>query len=197
MWYESPSFSARPRIIFPPLFSARPIDESYTSFLYILAACGAVLVLIMLASILFCLCRRMKKKERKEAFKANIKTNPLELNALIPKYQIHSHVPEIDLGNLRFLDVMGDGNFGKVYAGDLTTDGCTKVVIIRMLKEASNAKAKQDFQREVGEKQGPLKYSMALQSSTFAAETMVGFPPSKCGNADRRPHRTGSAYFDI
>lgn len=91
----------------------------------------------------------MRRRERKDTFKANIKANPLELNALIPKYQIHNQIPEVDMGNLRFLDIMGEGIFGKVYAGDLTTEGCTKAAVIRMLRETGNVKAKQDFHKDV------------------------------------------------
>ncbi|OQV11773.1 hypothetical protein BV898_13968 [Hypsibius exemplaris] len=113
-------------------------------FLYIAGASGALLLLVLLVSLCMCVRRRSRKRQRKEAFKANIKTNPLELNALIPKYQIHGHVPEILMEHLRFLDVMGDGTFGKVYAGDLTSDGCTRPVIVRLVREASS-KTKQDF----------------------------------------------------
>ncbi|XP_055342160.1 tyrosine-protein kinase transmembrane receptor ROR2-like [Paramacrobiotus metropolitanus] len=126
-------------------------DDIPLSLLYIIIACGALLFLIVLISLLVCWCRRRaKKNERKEAFKANIKTNPLELNALIPKYQIHGHVPEIQMSSLRFMDVMGEGSYGTlVYAGHLTTEGGPKTVIIRLLKETGTVKNKQDFQKEL------------------------------------------------
>ena len=118
--------------------------------LVLIAASGAALLLLVTTiSLCICIRRRIAKKQSKSAFKANIKADPLELNALIPKYQIHGHVPEIQMSNLRLLDVMGDGVFGKVYAGDLMTDGGIRPVIIRMMREGGGLKLKQDFLREV------------------------------------------------
>ncbi|GAU93809.1 hypothetical protein RvY_05691-2 [Ramazzottius varieornatus] len=128
-----------------------PPDNMMNNLVLIAASGAALLLLIAIVSLCICIRRRMAKKQSKSAFKANIKANPLELNALIPKYQIHGHVPEVQMNNLRFLDVLGDGAFGKVYAGDLMTDGGIRPVIIRMAREGGGAKLKQDFLRELAQ----------------------------------------------
>ncbi|KAF4518010.1 hypothetical protein B566_EDAN009243 [Ephemera danica] len=50
---------------------------------------------------------------------------------------------------VRFLQELGEGAFGKVYKGELLADGVNLPVAVKTLKENATAKTQQDFRREV------------------------------------------------
>lgn len=71
----------------------------------------------------------------------------LEMTALLKK---QSKVVEYSFNNLRFIEELGEGAFGKVFRGELilTMGGAVVPVAIKTLKEGSGYKMKQEFQRE-------------------------------------------------
>lgn len=69
------------------------------------------------------------------------------MNSLLPKKQ--SHATEYPLSCLKFIEVLGEGAFGKVYRGELIMSlNDTVPIAIKTLKEDANMKTRQDFQRE-------------------------------------------------
>ncbi|CAG4985716.1 unnamed protein product [Colias eurytheme] len=58
-------------------------------------------------------------------------------------------VPQYSLSQIKFLEELGEGAFGKVYKGALKKNGETQYVAVKALKENASAKTKADFRREI------------------------------------------------
>ncbi|CAF4848755.1 unnamed protein product [Pieris macdunnoughi] len=58
-------------------------------------------------------------------------------------------VPQYSLSQIKFLEELGEGAFGKVYKGALKKNGDTQYVAVKALKENASAKTKADFRREI------------------------------------------------
>lgn len=111
----------------------------------------AVPVALALVLTIICMCRRKKDSggQHKPLRKAGV-NNQLELNTLLAKQPLR--IREFPMSNIRFLQELGEGTFGKVYKGELLgfygeTNVCT--VAIKTLKDHAAGKIQQDFRREV------------------------------------------------
>ncbi|XP_029735842.2 tyrosine-protein kinase transmembrane receptor Ror isoform X2 [Aedes albopictus] len=61
-----------------------------------------------------------------------------------------ARVPQYTLQDVRFVEELGEGAFGKVYKGELTQkDGDKIFVAVKALKENASAKTQADFKREI------------------------------------------------
>lgn len=58
-------------------------------------------------------------------------------------------VPQYSLAQIKFLEELGEGAFGKVYKGALKKNGETLYVAVKALKENASAKTEADFRREI------------------------------------------------
>lgn len=90
--------------------------------------------------------------------------SPIEMNELLtnqnsgsqPHLTINTsrgngvlRIPQYSLSQIKFLEVLGEGAFGKVYKGALKKNGETQYVAVKALKENASAKTKADFRREI------------------------------------------------
>lgn len=87
-------------------------------------------------------------------------SSPMELSTLLPTHnsqQKNHHSNKNGLQNVlqytykevRFLEELGEGAFGKVYKGELKTKTGKIFVAVKSLKENASAKTQADFQREI------------------------------------------------
>ncbi|KFB50586.1 hypothetical protein ZHAS_00018903 [Anopheles sinensis] len=61
-----------------------------------------------------------------------------------------ARVPQYTLQDVRFVEELGEGAFGKVYKGELTQKSGEKIfVAVKALKENASAKTQADFKREI------------------------------------------------
>ncbi|KAJ8916666.1 hypothetical protein NQ315_000311 [Exocentrus adspersus] len=119
----------------------------------------------------YCYCKRRDKVARNLQNKdlpqvsKNIYGNPgpsspMELSTLLPNAppQRNHHgagknglqtVPQYTYKEVRFLEELGEGAFGKVYKGELKTKTGKIFVAVKSLKENASAKTQADFQREI------------------------------------------------
>ncbi|GBP31636.1 Tyrosine-protein kinase transmembrane receptor Ror [Eumeta japonica] len=58
-------------------------------------------------------------------------------------------IPQYSLSQIKFLEELGEGAFGKVYKGALNYGGEIMYVAVKALKENASAKTKADFRREI------------------------------------------------
>ncbi|XP_045603194.1 tyrosine-protein kinase transmembrane receptor Ror isoform X1 [Procambarus clarkii] len=119
---------------------------SDNTWVYILVA--AIVGGTVFLSLIIALCMKRKAKSPKQP---SPKAKTVELNALLPKQQ-QLRAREFPLANVRFMQELGEGAFGKVYKGELqgvSPDGSSVLVAIKTLKENATAKTRQDFHREV------------------------------------------------
>lgn len=88
--------------------------------------------------------------------------SPIEMTSLLPN---QSNIPgmqpssgrnsalrvtQYTLGDVKFVEELGEGAFGKVYKGELTqTNGEKIFVAVKALKENASAKTQADFKREI------------------------------------------------
>ncbi|XP_023935339.2 tyrosine-protein kinase transmembrane receptor Ror [Bicyclus anynana] len=90
--------------------------------------------------------------------------SPIEMNELLtnqnsgsqPHLTINTsrgngvlRIPQYSLSQIKFLEVLGEGAFGKVYKGALKKNSETQYVAVKALKENASAKTKADFRREI------------------------------------------------
>lgn len=89
-------------------------------------------------------------------------SSPMEMSTLLPTHNNptqRSHhgsnknnfqsVPQYTYKEVRFLEELGEGAFGKVYKGELKTKMGKIFVAVKSLKENASAKTQADFQREI------------------------------------------------
>ncbi|CAL4076166.1 unnamed protein product, partial [Meganyctiphanes norvegica] len=120
---------------------------SESTWVYILVAVliGASIFL----SVIIFMCMRKRGGSPKPL---SSKPKTVELNALLPKSKQTLRAREFPLSNVRFMQELGEGAFGKVYKGELqgvNPDGSSVMVAIKTLKENATEKTRQDFHREV------------------------------------------------
>nr|AVT56262.1 receptor tyrosine kinase [Boisea trivittata] len=132
---------------------------------YIVAGVGGSLLIIIL--LVYCCCTRKKlspsdaeidinQRSSKNSPCRKGKGSGLEMSALIPgsgssSVKSEARVREYHPSNIRFIQELGEGAFGKVYKGEII--GCPgeepMPVAIKTLKENATAKTTADFKREV------------------------------------------------
>ncbi|KAG5876171.1 hypothetical protein JTB14_015726 [Gonioctena quinquepunctata] len=129
-------------------------------------------IIIVIGTIFtYCYCKRRNKSTRnlqnKDLPQANKNiygspgpSAPMEMNTLLPpnlppqrnhnsnKNGIQT-VPQYTFKEVRFIDELGEGAFGKVYKGELKTKTGKIYVAVKSLKENASAKTQADFQREI------------------------------------------------
>ena len=79
----------------------------------------------------------------------NVSSSSVELSSLLPKKVTTSKPHEYSLSSLRFLDELGEGDFGKVYRGELASTSTAVVpCVIKTLKVDANSKLRSEFKRQ-------------------------------------------------
>ncbi|XP_076069681.1 tyrosine-protein kinase transmembrane receptor Ror-like [Oratosquilla oratoria] len=129
----------------PEMCSVPMCTDNTWVYITVSAIVGGTVVL----SLLIAICMRRRAKDSPKQPSPKPKT--VELNALLPKQQ-QLRAREFPLSNVRFMQELGEGAFGKVYKGELqgvSPDGSSVLVAIKTLKENATAKTRQDFHREV------------------------------------------------
>ncbi len=124
-----------------------------SDILMILVPCIAVPVALALLLTIICMCRRSKQynnghKPIGQGQHARMGTQ-LEMGSMPAKLPIRA--PEVSMSQIRFIQELGEGTFGKVYKGDLIGyhDNSITKVAIKTLKESAAPKIQNDFRREV------------------------------------------------
>ncbi|XP_037051223.1 tyrosine-protein kinase transmembrane receptor Ror [Bradysia coprophila] len=138
----------------------------------ILSFVGVAIIIIIVVSI--CCCKKYKKRGMTNIQNINLPNvdkniygnsrlnSPIEMTSLLPN---QSNIPGIQqssgrntalrvtqytLGDVKFVEELGEGAFGKVYKGELTqTNGEKIFVAVKALKENASAKTQADFKREI------------------------------------------------
>ncbi|XP_068632434.1 tyrosine-protein kinase transmembrane receptor Ror [Battus philenor] len=89
--------------------------------------------------------------------------SPIEMNELLSAQNMSNQphltrnvrgngvlrIPQYYLSQIKFLEELGEGAFGKVYKGALKKNGDTQYVAVKALKENASAKTQADFRREI------------------------------------------------
>ena len=126
--------------------------EDMSDILLILVPCIAVPVALALLLTIICMCRR--SKQYNNGHKPIGQTPPrhstqLEMGSMGAKIPVRA--PEVPMGQIRFIQELGEGTFGKVYKGEMIGyhDNSITKVAIKTLKESASPKIQNDFRREV------------------------------------------------
>ncbi|XP_034189337.2 tyrosine-protein kinase transmembrane receptor Ror isoform X3 [Osmia lignaria lignaria] len=99
-------------------------------------ALAFVAVLAILLSIVYCV--------KKRSYNVKSQRNSLDyFSCASPE------VPILQRESLMFLQDIGEGCFGKVYKGELSTGESKEIVAIKVLKDSASREAEEDFMREV------------------------------------------------
>ncbi|KAF7996941.1 hypothetical protein HCN44_002587 [Aphidius gifuensis] len=120
-------------------------------------ALGCIILFMIVASSIIYFLRQhcyTKKAKRKSLALA-----PISLKeSLLPiKYTSNTQyfggtpleIPIVRRENLTFLDVIGEGCFGKVYKGELNHGDSKEIIAVKVLKDLASSEAEEDFMREV------------------------------------------------
>lgn len=133
-----------------------------------------LLTLIIIGFIICICCKNKLKKNATTLMDMNLPNadkniygnsrlnSPIEMNDLMnqnsnnpmnPTRNVRGNgilrVPQYTLSQIRFLEELGEGAFGKVYKGALNKGGETQFIAVKALKENASAKTQQDFRREI------------------------------------------------
>ncbi|XP_047530033.1 tyrosine-protein kinase transmembrane receptor Ror [Vanessa atalanta] len=135
-----------------------------------------LLLLLLVVGCIICLFYRHKNKGNAATIRdinlpnadkniyGNSRLNsPIEMNELLTNQNSGSQphlttstrgngilrIPQYSLSQIKFLEELGEGAFGKVYKGALKKNGETQYVAVKALKENASAKTKADFRREI------------------------------------------------
>lgn len=137
-----------------------------------------LLLSLTIIGFVICICFRNKNKNGPAAIRdinlpnadkniyGNSRLNsPIEMNELLNNQNLNNQphlgqqrpvrgngalrVPQYSLSQIKFLEELGEGAFGKVYKGALKSGGDTQYVAVKALKENASTKTQQDFRREI------------------------------------------------
>lgn len=135
-----------------------------------------IILLLLVVGFIVCLFYRHKNKGNAATIRdinlpnadkniyGNSRLNsPIEMNELLTNQNSGSQphlttstrgngilrIPQYSLSQIKFLEELGEGAFGKVYKGALKKNGETQYVAVKALKENASAKTKADFRREI------------------------------------------------
>ncbi|CAL8125621.1 unnamed protein product [Orchesella dallaii] len=110
----------------------------------------AALLLMMFLICIICCCKRGRSKmSATKSVGSRGSMQGLEMSSLLRKSG-NPKAPEIPIGNVQFLQELGEGAFGKVYKGEaILRPGDPLIrVAIKTLKASATPKTRQDFVRE-------------------------------------------------
>ncbi|CAK1540411.1 unnamed protein product [Leptosia nina] len=142
-------------------------------WIYILAV--FMFVIVVIGAFIACVVKRKKSGSASTIRDINLPNadkniygdsrlnSPIEMNELLTNQNNSSQphltrpvrgngvlrVPQYSLSQIKFLEELGEGAFGKVYKGALKKNGETQYVAVKALKENASAKTKADFRREI------------------------------------------------
>ncbi|KAK3091292.1 hypothetical protein FSP39_018693 [Pinctada imbricata] len=139
--YTDPSFLRNETCGIPKCMGAEPVNK----LMYILVPGIIVPLALVILIAVVCLCQRHKASNSKEG-----NSVPSQLNSeTLPLTGKGGgcRTKEFQLSQIRFLQELGEGAFGKVYRGEVA--GIPEKVAIKTLKENAMPKVKNDFRREV------------------------------------------------
>ncbi|XP_072939290.1 tyrosine-protein kinase transmembrane receptor Ror [Epargyreus clarus] len=137
-----------------------------------------VLLALTVIGLIICICFRHKNKGSAATIRdinlpnadkniyGNSRLNsPIEMNELLTNQNNSTQphlmtsrpvrgngvlrIPQYSLSQIKFLEELGEGAFGKVYKGALKKNGETQYVAVKALKENASAKTQADFRREI------------------------------------------------
>ncbi|KAJ0175679.1 hypothetical protein K1T71_008838 [Dendrolimus kikuchii] len=135
-----------------------------------------LLVTAAIMGFITCLCYRHRAKNNAATIRdinlpnadkniyGNSRLNsPIEMSEFLTNHNINNQphntrntrgsgvlrIPQYSLSQIKFLEELGEGAFGKVYKGALKKDGETQFVAVKALKENASAKTQADFRREI------------------------------------------------
>ncbi|NP_001191466.1 ror precursor [Aplysia californica] len=123
-------------------------DEGSNKLMYILIPSLTVPLALGILLALICFCQ--KSHNTRASRPNNKQAQPVEMSPLNPKSA--SRAREFPMPNIRFLQELGEGAFGKVYKGELVGlygESSVTTVAIKTLKENALPKVQNDFRREV------------------------------------------------
>lgn len=106
-------------------------------------------IILLLAFV--CLCQRHRKQREAAGAKATKGVNQPTAMETVP-LKSAMNIRDFPISSIRFLQELGEGQFGKVFKGEvlgLYGDNMISKVAIKTLKENSAPKVKNDFRREV------------------------------------------------
>ncbi|XP_076635602.1 muscle, skeletal receptor tyrosine protein kinase [Colletes latitarsis] len=120
-------------------------------------AIAFIAVLVILLSIVYCVRKRSynikSQRNSLDGTPMNLKKGLLLANKYTPNPQYFScaslEVPILQRESLVFVQDIGEGCFGKVYKGELSTGDSKEIVAIKVLKDSVSHEAEENFMREV------------------------------------------------
>ncbi|XP_046335927.1 inactive tyrosine-protein kinase transmembrane receptor ROR1-like isoform X3 [Haliotis rufescens] len=125
-------------------------EEQGNKLMFILVPGITVPLALALLLALVCFCQQSRSRQNGKGKAASRPNVPMEMSPLNPKPS--SRAREFPMGNIRFLQELGEGAFGKVYKGELLGlygDNTVSKVAIKTLKDTATPKTQNDFRREV------------------------------------------------
>ena len=117
--------------------------------LLILVPCIAVPIALALLLTIICICKKTKQVNGQHK-PLGRPGQQLEMAAMTAKMPLRAR--EFPISQVRFIQELGEGAFGKVYKGELLgypTENSISKVAVKTLKENASAKIQSDFRREV------------------------------------------------
>lgn len=135
-----------------------------------------LLITLIIVVFIICICYKHKSKNNAATIRdinlpnadkniyGNSRLNsPIEMSELLNNTNINNQphltrntrgngvlrIPQYSLSQIKFLEELGEGAFGKVYKGALKKSGDTQFVAVKALKENASAKTQADFRREI------------------------------------------------
>lgn len=135
-----------------------------------------LLLTVSIIGFIICVCYKHKSKGSASTIRdinlpnadkniyGNSRLNsPIEMNELLTNQNINNQphltrntrgngvlrIPQYSLSQIKFLEELGEGAFGKVYKGALKKSGDSQYVAVKALKENASAKTQADFRREI------------------------------------------------
>ncbi|KAM6962981.1 inactive tyrosine-protein kinase transmembrane receptor ROR1 isoform 2-T2 [Aplochiton taeniatus] len=124
---------------------------SNMEILYILVPSVAIPLAIALLFFFICVCRNNQKAARPPAPRQPkpVRGQNVEMS-MLTAYKPKSKAKELPLSGVRFMEELGECNFGKIYKGHLYLPGMeqAQLVAIKTLKDFSSPQQWGDFQQE-------------------------------------------------